>query len=139
MSDISSVQLQQFKEAEQSRTKSEIKQIQTEGNKNIRKELEGQDKILAQLKKDFEKKSEDMKSDLEYKLIEARKRHDEVYVSEKTRLDQELENIRKAHEDRVAELKVTHENQLQQMNESQANTINNSQQKFAKEKVRMNG
>ncbi|MBI2521650.1 MAG: hypothetical protein HYV97_14640 [Bdellovibrio sp.] len=139
MSDISSIQLQQHKEAEQSRGKAEIKQVQNENNKVIKKQMEHQHEVLTQIKDDFERKSALLKTELECKLIEARKRHEEVYASEKNRLDLELENIKHAHEDRVGELKITQQNQLKQLNESHAHTIQTAQQKFAKEKIKANG
>ncbi|OFZ14409.1 MAG: hypothetical protein A2X86_06070 [Bdellovibrionales bacterium GWA2_49_15] len=139
MSDISSVQLQQFKEAEQSRGKAEIKQVQNENNRTIKKQMDWQNEVLTQLKDDFERKSESLKTDLECKLIDARKRHEEVYASEKNRLDLELENIRKAHEDRVGEIKASHQNQLKQLDESHSHTLYTAQQKYAKEKMKVNG
>ena len=98
-----------------------------------------QENILTQLKSDFERKSDNLKTDLEHKLIEARKRHEEVYASEKNRLDMELENIRKAHEDRVAEIKTTHHNQLKQLDESHTHAMYTAEQKYSKEKNKMNG
>lgn len=138
MSDISSVQLQKHRDAELSRQKTELKVAQDESKKQIKKELDYQEGVIVELKKDHQKKSDHLQMDLEYKLIELRKKHDEMYASEKNRLEKEMEMLKKAHEDRVTEIKISHQNEIQQIDESHQNTLYNARQKFMKEKMKWN-
>ena len=53
---------------------------------------------------------------------------------ENTRLQTEVENLKKAHQDQVAEIKISQQTEIQGMVESHKKTIDNAKQKFIKEK-----
>lgn len=136
MSDIATIQSGRQKEVEEKRNEYEVKKLKSQNYANYTKLTQTKAQEEENLQKDYETKIGNLKNELEQKLMSTREKNNELAEAENKRMEEELANLRKVHDDQVNEIKVSQRNEIANMEKSHRNTIDNSRQKFQKEKMK---
>lgn len=128
--EISATQSRRIQETQYKEHLQKLKQIQQEFEQNYKKEVNGNEKTMENLRKDYDVKLSGLKNDLEKKLNEVRQKHSDRMREETSRLDAELDNLRKAHEDRKLKMLSNNEESIQEMEEKHNTYLDSAKRKY---------
>lgn len=134
MTDVTSVKLQRFQEAENKRASFAMKKLSTENQKDYNKQVKAYESMIGRMKGEYEAKVKTLENELERKLVGMRNTHSRKIKEENHRLNEELTNLRKAHDAQVGEIKETQSNEITELVASHKDTLENARQKYISEK-----
>lgn len=137
MSEIAQIRAAKFQESENKRYDLELRKLRKEHQAVYAQEVKKHDKTMERLSKDFTTETSNLESELEQRLVELREKQKDTLITEKRRLQEEIDNLKKSHQDRVGELKESQDNQIEEMMASHKSTLDNAQEKFKREKMKL--
>ncbi|MFZ4713112.1 MAG: hypothetical protein ACOYL6_05355 [Bacteriovoracaceae bacterium] len=139
MADISSASskpIQAQKESDYKQQVLENRRIREQHMQEVAGTKEKNEMLTDTMKKDYEVKFSQEKSDLEAKLGEVRERYADRISKENERFESELSDLKRSHIDQVTELKTTQFKDIDRMQRQHKDYISNARTKFEAEKVK---
>jgi hypothetical protein len=136
MTDVKNLQVQKQKEMEFIRQQAEMKRVKENFAKDYHKVVKTNEKQIELIQKDYETKTSGLENELEQKLMEIRNKHKITLSEESARLNNELNNLKKTHQDKVEEIKVAQTEEIGRMVNNHEENLSNATKKFEKEKAK---